>query len=84
MNTLLVITLTGILLMISEIFRIRKLVFPVAVTGLLCSLGFNLAAWNTNLRYYSDMMFFDNYAVCFSAVMIISTILWFLLSRNYP
>jgi len=83
MNTLLAITGIGVLAMLSEIFRFRKAIFPAAIAGLLLALGFAVADWDTNIRYYSDMMYFDNYAIAFSGIMIITTLLWFILSAGY-
>jgi len=83
MNTLITITGIGILAMLAEILNFRKALFPLVLAGLLVALGFAVLDWNTNVRYFSDMMFYDNYAVAFSAVMIITVVLWFLLSSDY-
>ena len=83
MNTLITITGIGILAMLSEIFSFRKALFPLVLIGLFAALGFAILDWNTNVRYFSDMMYFDNYAIAFSAVTISTTVLWFLLSSGY-
>src|SRR6187399_1739441 len=83
MNTLITITGIGILAMLSEIFSFRKALFPLVLIGLIAALGFTILDWNTNVRYYSDMMYFDNYAIAFSAVIISTTVLWFMLSSGY-
>src|SRR5688572_19618966 len=83
MNTLITITGIGIVAMLSEIFSFRKALFPLVLIGLFLSLGFAVSDWNTNVRYFSDMMYFDNYAIVFSSVIIVTTVLWFLLSSGY-
>ena len=83
MNTLITITGIGVIAMLAEILNFRKALFPLVLAGLVAALGLAVLDWDTNIRYFSDMMFFDNYAVAFSAVMIITVILWFLLSSDY-
>src|SRR5688572_8534927 len=83
MNTLLAITITGVLAMFAEILRLKKALLPIAIAGMLVALVFDVADWNTGIRYYHDMMFFDNYAIAFSAVMIVTTLLWLILSSSF-
>lgn len=83
MNTLITLTGVGILAMLAEIFSFRKALFPLVLAGLGLSLGLAVGDWDTATRYYSDMMYFDNYAISFSVVMIATTILWFLLGAGF-
>ncbi len=83
MNTLITISGIGILAMLAEIFRFRKALFPLVLAGLGLAIGCAIADWDTATRYYSDMMFFDNYAIAFSVVMLITTLLWFLLGSGF-
>lgn len=83
MNTLLALTGIGVLAMLAEIFKFRKVLFPVALAGLVLAIGLAVADWNTNIRYYTDMMFFDNYAIAFSGLMIAITLVWFILSKDF-
>jgi NADH-quinone oxidoreductase subunit N len=84
MNSILALTVLGVIAMISEIFRIRKQVlYPVVVTGLAIALVLTLRDWNTGIRYYSDMMFFDNYAVAFSSLIIAVSLLWHVFARDF-
>jgi len=82
MNTLLAITGIGILAMIAEIFRFRKIILPLALIGLLLAGFFAINYWDTNIRYFGDMMYFDNYAIGFSLILIVSSMLWFLLASD--
>jgi len=83
MYTLLAITISGLLAMLAEILRIKKALLPIAIAGMLAALVLDIADWNTGIRYYHDMMFFDNYAIAFSAVMIVTTLLWLILSSSF-
>lgn len=83
MNTLVTITAIGILAMLSEILNFRKALFPLVLVGLMAALGFAIMDWNTGIRYFNDMMFFDNYAIAFSSVMISTVLIWFVLSKDY-
>ena len=83
MYTLIAITGIGVLAMLSDIFNFRKVLYPLTLAGLLVALVLTILDWDTNIRYFSDMMYFDNYAVAFSGVLIFITFLWFLLSENF-
>ncbi|RZK16862.1 MAG: NADH-quinone oxidoreductase subunit N, partial [Pedobacter sp.] len=52
------------------------------VVGLLTALGFTAAAWNGNAVHFG-MMQTDNFALAFSGVCIVGTLLIFLLTQNY-
>jgi NADH-quinone oxidoreductase subunit N len=83
MNSIIALTALGVIAMISEIFRIRKqLLYPVIIAGLAVALILTLMDWNTGIRYYSDMMFFDNYAVAFSSLIITVSLLWHIFARD--
>ncbi len=82
MNTLLAVTGIGVLALILEIVRFRKALYPLTLAGLLVTVGLTILDWDTNIRYFSDMMYFDNYAAAFSGVLVFSTFLWFLMSES--
>ena len=84
MNSILALTALGVISMLSEILRFRKQVlYPVVVAGLVIALGLTVNDWNTGIRYYSDMMYFDNYAVAFSALIISVVLVWFLMAKDF-
>jgi NADH-quinone oxidoreductase subunit N len=57
---------------------------PVTIIGLLAALGLAVAQWNSvAVPIYHGMMLFDNFAIAFSAVTILSTILILMLSKDY-
>jgi NADH-quinone oxidoreductase subunit N len=83
MNTLLAITGIGVIAMLTDIFRVKKILYPVTLIGLLAALGLTVLDWNTGQRYFNDMMYFDNYAAAFSGILIFTVFMWFLMSENF-
>jgi NADH-quinone oxidoreductase subunit N len=82
MNTLIAVTAVGVLALLAEIFRFRKALYPLSLVGILIALGLAVADWNTGIRYFNDMMYFDNFAVAFSGVLLLATFMWFLMSES--
>lgn len=84
MNTLIVISILAIVVLYLGLFKAGKALLPVSVAGLLLALGLALAEWNLNpAPIYKGMMLFDNFAIAFSAITILGTVLILLLSKNY-
>src|SRR5476651_423906 len=84
MNTLILISVLPIVLLYLGLYKAKKALLPVTIVGLLVALGLAVAKWNAPAELiYSGMMQFDNFAIAFSAITIISTILILLLSKNY-
>jgi len=84
MNTLILISVLPIVLLYLGLYKAQKALLPVTVVGLLIALGLAVMQWNSGATpIYSGMMLFDNYAIAFSAITIISTILIVLLSKGY-
>ena len=86
MNTLILLSVLPILLLYLGLFKAKNALLPVTVLGLLGALGLAIAAWTKGdaaLPIYHAMMKFDNFAVAFSSITIVSTILILLLSKEY-
>ncbi len=84
MNTLILISVLPIVLLYLGLYKAQKALLPVTVLGLVVALGLAVMQWNSGATpIYSRMMLFDNYAIAFSAITIISTILIVLLSKGY-
>lgn len=83
MNAVFVLSGLGIFSLLAEIFNFRKALFPIVVIGLLASAALLVMDWNTDLSYYGNMLFFDNFAVAFSIAITCTAFLWFLMSRTY-
>lgn len=84
MNTLILISVLPILLLYMGLYKAKNALLPVTVIGLLVALGLAVAQWNTTaLPIYHGMMIFDRFAIAFSAITILSTILILMLSKDY-
>jgi len=86
MNTLILLSVLPILLLYLGLYKANKALLPVTVIGLLVALGLGIATWTTTdsaLPIYHSMMKFDNFAVAFSTITIVSTLLILLLSKEY-
>jgi NADH-quinone oxidoreductase subunit N len=83
MKVLIALTGLSILAMISEIFRFKKALLPLILIGLAAAFALNLSDWDTGIRHFNDMMYFDNYAVAFSGLVVAVGFLWFLHSEYY-
>lgn len=82
MNIIITITVTALVVLYAGVFKAKKALLPLTLLGLFTALGFTVASWNTNLVYY-NMMQMDNFALAFSGLCIVGTILIFLLTQNY-
>src|SRR5476651_2591749 len=84
MNTLILISVLPIVLLYLGLYKAKKALLPVTIVGLLVALGLAVAKWNAPAELlYSGMMQFDNFAIAFSGITIISTILILMLSKDY-
>lgn len=84
MGTLIIISVLAVVVLYLGLYNANKALLPVTVAGLIIAAGFAVAQWNTVAKpIYSGMMLFDHYAIAFSVITIISTILIVLLSQNY-
>ncbi len=65
-------------------FGFRKQAYILLIIGLLATLGLNLSDWGSNATYFNNMLTSDNYAVCFSAILLsVSTLVLLLAPRFY-
>ncbi len=83
MTTLIILSSLGIITLFSEMLNFRKALQPLIMLGLAAALVTDILAWNTNGHYYNEMMIVDNYAVAFTGLLIIITLLWFILSPEF-
>lgn len=84
MGTLIIISVLAVVVLYLGLYNANKALLPVTVAGLVMAAGFAIAQWNTPaMPIYSGMMLFDHFAIAFSVITIVSTILILLLSRNY-
>lgn len=83
MNTIVTLSVVGIVAMMSEVFKFKKLLYAIVIVGLLTALGLSINDWNDYGSYFHNMVLIDNYAISFSFVMIGICLLWFFMSKSY-
>ena len=65
-------------------FFLKKIIHKLAIVGLIITLAITFLEWDNPLPYqFNDMVFFDNNAIAFIVVLLITAILWFLTSGVY-
>ena len=81
MTTLVLLSLLGFLILFLGAFDQKKLILPSAILGLIAAFFTNALDWGTNRLWYS-MMLYDNYAISFIGLMIL-TVIFILLIASY-
>jgi NADH-quinone oxidoreductase subunit N len=81
MKALLLLSGLGFLGILSEILNFKKIIYKLAIVGLIATLGITFLEWdNPTPAYFDNMVLFDNLSVSFIAVLLLTAILWFLTS----
>lgn len=83
MIILLLLTFLGLITLFAEIFKFKRILFPIILVGMTVAFFLTAGLWNTNPAPLFGMMIFDNYAVDFSCLLIAITFIWFLMARSY-
>ncbi len=83
MTALILLSVLAIALLFLGLYKKHSLILPTAVIGLLAAAGSLLPMWNQNGYFYNQMVFFDNYAIAFGVLLIVSTAIIFLFSKEY-
>ncbi len=83
MNALITIAGVGFLALLAEIFNFKKYLNILSVCGMVLALAFCAMEWTQISPYFINMVVFDHYALVFTAVLCIITLLWFLTSFSF-
>lgn len=85
MKGLLIISGLGILAMLAEIFKFKKLLLPIVLLGIVAAFAFNFLEWNNGftISYFDNMISFDKIALAFSGIIIATAFFWFILANDY-
>lgn len=84
MNAVIILSILAILVLYLGLYKAKNALLPVSLLGLSLAAGSSIIEWNSGAApIYSGMMLFDNYAVAFSTICIVSTMLILLLSKDY-
>lgn len=85
MKGLFIISGLGILAMLAEIFKFKKVLYPLVLIGIIVAYALGFTEWNANFNIpmFSNMIRFDNVALAFSGVMLVTVFFWFILANDY-
>jgi NADH-quinone oxidoreductase subunit N len=83
MKALILLSSLGVMALLAEIFSFKKLLYPLVLLGLVVTFSLNLFDWNATHNTFYNMMRFDNYAVAFTAVIIVVAFLWFIMAEGF-
>jgi NADH-quinone oxidoreductase subunit N len=85
MKGLFIISGLGILAMLAEIFKFKRLLYPLVLLGILVAYAANFMEFNNNMsiEYFNNMIRFDNVSLAFSGVILITAFFWFILANDY-
>ncbi len=84
MKGFLIISALGILAMLAEVLKFRKLLLPIIVIGILAAYALNFMEWSQpfSISYFENMIKFDQVALAFSGVILVTSFFWFLLAHS--
>lgn len=83
MNTLIAIAVLGVIVLLAEIFNLRKAIVPVTIAGLLAILGMSVTEFGVTESYYNNMIVVNKFTVTFSSLFIVLTIFLIALTHNF-
>lgn len=85
MKGLLIISGLGILAMMAEIFKFKKLLLPLSLLGIVVAYVLNYMEWKTgvSISYFDNMISFDKAAIAFSGIILVTAFFWFILANDY-
>lgn len=83
MNTLIVLSVLGLVTLFSEIFSFKRATRTLVIIGLLIAAAAGIADFGKSDSLFGGMIFVDSYASAFSVLMILSTVVWLLLSGGF-
>jgi NADH-quinone oxidoreductase subunit N len=85
MKEILIISLLGIVVLALDVLKMRKLVLPVTVIGLLGLIGVSIADWGLNeipFAQYGGMLQFDQTSLSFTIIFAFIALFWFILAGD--
>lgn len=82
---LIIITLLSVFTLLAEVFKFKKILYSFSLLGILAAFIANITEWNNHFswKYSDNMIFFDNIALGFSSILLITVFLWLMVSKSY-
>lgn len=81
MNAIILISVLGILTMMSEFIGLKKFIYPIILISLIGILGYNAYTFWNHPEVHYGMLLHNNYSIAFGSLLITITLLWFILFR---
>jgi NADH-quinone oxidoreductase subunit N len=75
MNSIILLTIFGVVNLFVGFRKSNKLILPLVFLFLAIVFATNLSDWNDTRTYFEQMLTIDNYAVAFTGVVVLTTIL---------
>ena len=87
MNAIVLLSVLGIITMLSDILGFKKYILSIILIGLGAALFLTMADWYmpnvyTGLIYLDDMVFIDGYSTLFTGLILTLVAIWFIISRD--
>ena len=78
-----VLAVLGVILLYAGLTKNKRILVPIAVGGLILTLGLLLRSWGHAHSYYNQMVLIDNFSIAFNSIALVTTIFILLLSVYY-
>jgi len=83
MTSIILLSVFGITNLFVGFSKSKKILLPLALLFLAVIFGVNLLSWNNTQSYFNNMLTIDNYAVAFTGIMTLTTLLLLPFSQRY-
>ncbi|WP_162427514.1 NADH-quinone oxidoreductase subunit N [Pontibacter pudoricolor] len=83
MTSIILLSVFGIVNLFVGFLKSKKILLPLALLFLIVVFGVNLLGWNNTQTYFNNMLTIDNYAVAFTGIMVLTTLLILPFSQSY-
>lgn len=83
MTSIILLSVFGIANLFIGFMKSKRILLPLALLFLIVVFGVNLFSWNNSQSYFNNMLTIDNYAVAFTGIMTLTTLLLLPFSQRY-
>jgi len=83
MSTLIALASLAVLILVLEIFNLRKTIVPLTLVGLLVALGLNICDFNSVDSFYNNMIVVNKSTVLFNSLFIVLTFFIVALGQSF-
>ena len=83
MTSIILLSVFGIANLFIGFMKSKRILLPLAILFLLIVFAVNLFSWNDTQSYFNNMLTIDNYAVAFTGIMTLTTLLLLPFSQRY-